>query len=132
MPQHYKIHIRTSCLKIYFLDITILKETNGQICTTLYYKPTDSHKYLLYSSEYSRHLLNSTPTMQVNGTLSNIGNILVAHCTIKNLKFFGGLMIVPYLPTKSKYAKLFLICFLIVTNCSLSTPNCQYLYQLGA
>ena len=59
-----KFTLETSCLKIYFLDITILKETNGQISTNLYYKPTDSHKYLLYSSEYPRHLSNSIPYSQ--------------------------------------------------------------------
>ena len=34
-----------------FLDIKISIEGNG-LCTSVYYKPTDSHSYLLYSSSY--------------------------------------------------------------------------------
>ena len=34
------------------------------ICTNLYCKPTDSHNYLLYSSEHPRHLLNGIPYSQ--------------------------------------------------------------------
>ena len=49
---------------INFLDITITKELGGQICTNLYCKPTDSHNYLLYSSEHPRHLLNGIPYSQ--------------------------------------------------------------------
>ena len=32
--------------------------------TNLYCKPTDSHNYLLYSSEHPRHLLNGIPYSQ--------------------------------------------------------------------
>ena len=53
-----------SCLKINFLDITITKETDGRMSTNLYCKPTDSHNYLLYSSEHPRHLLNGIPYSQ--------------------------------------------------------------------
>ena len=34
-----------------FLDIKISIEGNG-LCTSVYYKPTDSHSYLLYSSSH--------------------------------------------------------------------------------
>ena len=59
-----KFTLETSCLKINFLDITIIKQTDGRICTNLYCKPTDSHNYLLYSSEHPRHLLNGIPYSQ--------------------------------------------------------------------
>ena len=60
-------HLNTchdSRLDINFLDITITKETDGTISTNLYCKPTDSHNYLLYSSEHPRHLLNGIPYSQ--------------------------------------------------------------------
>ncbi|CAH3104129.1 unnamed protein product, partial [Pocillopora meandrina] len=37
-----------------FLDIKISIEGNG-LCTIVYYKPTDSHSYLLYSSSHPKH-----------------------------------------------------------------------------
>ena len=39
-----------------FLDIKISTEGNG-LCTSVYYKPTDSHSYLLYSSSHPSHVL---------------------------------------------------------------------------
>ena len=59
-----KFTLERYCLKFDFLDITIFTETDGQICTNLYCKPTDSHNYLLYSSEHPRHLLNGIPYSQ--------------------------------------------------------------------
>ena len=59
-----KFTLETSCLKINFLDITITKENDGTVSTNLYCKPTDSHNYLLYSSEHPRHLLNGIPYSQ--------------------------------------------------------------------
>ena len=44
-----------------FLDITILLSGNNPLKTTLFCKPTDTHNYLLYSSEHPRHLLNGIP-----------------------------------------------------------------------
>ena len=35
-------------------------EGNG-LCTSVYYKPTDSHSYLLYSSSHPSHVKNSIP-----------------------------------------------------------------------
>ncbi|CAH3106973.1 unnamed protein product [Pocillopora meandrina] len=46
-----------------FLDIKISIEGNG-LCTSVYYKPTDSHSYLLYSSSHPSHVKNSTPFSQ--------------------------------------------------------------------
>ena len=51
-----KFTLETSNVLINFLDITITKEQDGQI--------TDSHNYLLYSSEHPRHLLNGIPYSQ--------------------------------------------------------------------
>ena len=47
-----------------FLDIKINKDNTGCLQTNLYYKPTDSHNYLMYSSEHPRHVLNGRPYSQ--------------------------------------------------------------------
>ena len=59
-----KFTLEVSCSKINFLDITISNDTDGLVSTNLYCKPTDSHNYLLYSSEHPRHLLNGIPYSQ--------------------------------------------------------------------
>ena len=46
-----------------FLDIKISIEGNGR-CSSVYYKPTDSHSYLLYSSSHPSHVKNSIPFSQ--------------------------------------------------------------------
>ena len=46
-----------------FLDILASIQDN-QIQTSAYYKPTDSHNYLLYSSSHPQHTLNSIPFSQ--------------------------------------------------------------------
>ena len=46
-----------------FLDIKISIEGNG-LCTSVYYKPTDSHSYLLYSSSHPPHVKNAIPFSQ--------------------------------------------------------------------
>ena len=60
-----KFTIETSSKSITFLDTTVKKEENGSLSTTLYCKPTDSHDYLLYSSEHPRHILNGIPFSQM-------------------------------------------------------------------
>ena len=59
-----KFTLEVSCSKINFLDITINFDKDGTVSTYLYCKPTDSHNYLLYSSEHPRHLLNGIPFSQ--------------------------------------------------------------------
>ena len=49
---------------INFLDITVTLTAQGTLKTSLYCKPTDSHNYLLYSSEHPRHLLRGIPYSQ--------------------------------------------------------------------
>ena len=46
-----------------FLDINVSVESNG-LCTSVHYKPTDSHSYLLYSSSLPSHVKNSIPYSQ--------------------------------------------------------------------
>ena len=46
-----------------FLDIKISIEGNG-LCTSVYYKPTDSHSYLLFSSSHPSYVKNSIPFSQ--------------------------------------------------------------------
>ena len=46
------------------LDIKLSIEGNG-LCTSVPYKPTDSHSYLLYSSSHPSHVKNSIPYSQL-------------------------------------------------------------------
>ena len=53
-----------SMSSINFLDITVTLSNTGKLITSLYCKPTDSHNYLLYSSEHPRHILRGIPYSQ--------------------------------------------------------------------
>ena len=46
-----------------FLDIAV-SITDDRLSTSVYYKPTDSHSYLLYSSSHPKHTLNAIPFSQ--------------------------------------------------------------------
>ena len=46
-----------------FLDINVSISGNV-LCTSMHYKPTDSHSYLLYSSSHPSHVKNSIPYSQ--------------------------------------------------------------------
>ena len=46
-----------------FLDIKVSISGNG-LCTSVHYKSTDSHSYLLHSSSYPSHVKNSIPYSQ--------------------------------------------------------------------
>ena len=46
-----------------FLDIKVSSSGNG-LCTSVHYKPTDSHSYLLHSSSHPSHVKNSIPYSQ--------------------------------------------------------------------
>ena len=59
-----KFTVETSRTHINFLDVTVSINDNHEIVTSLYTKPTDSHNYLLYSSEHPRHLLRGIPYSQ--------------------------------------------------------------------
>ena len=66
----------SSTQTINFLDISVTLN-NGELTTSLYCKPTDSHNYLLYSSEHPRHLLRGIPYSQflrVRRICSNISD----------------------------------------------------------
>ena len=58
--QTIKFTLEHSYFNVNFLDVTVLLNKDNTITTTLYCKPTDSHNYLLYSSEHPRHVLNGT------------------------------------------------------------------------
>ena len=57
---HHSIEftLESSTEYVHFLDINISKNEHGCITPNLYCKPTDSHNYLLFSSEHPRHILN--------------------------------------------------------------------------
>ena len=59
-----KFTLETSLETVNFLDIKIIKRSDGILFTDLYCKPTDSHNYRLYSSEHPRHLLKGIPYSQ--------------------------------------------------------------------
>ena len=61
---------------INFLDITIAHNSQEKLTTTLYCKPTDSHNYLLYSSEHPRHILRGIPYSQFLRVRRICSNIL--------------------------------------------------------
>ena len=46
-----------------FLDIKVYIEANG-LCTSVHYKPTDSHSYFSYSFSHLSHVKNSIPYSQ--------------------------------------------------------------------
>ena len=48
---------------IAFLDINVSIHNNG-LSTSVYYKPTDAHSYLLHSSSHPEHVKNSIPFSQ--------------------------------------------------------------------
>ena len=48
---------------IAFLDINVLISGN-RLSTSVHYKPTDSHSYLLHSSSHPAHVKNSIPYSQ--------------------------------------------------------------------
>ena len=49
-----------------FLDIKVSISGNG-LCTSVHYKPTDSHSYLLHSPSHPSHVKNSIPYSQFLG-----------------------------------------------------------------
>ena len=55
-----KFSIEKSRKSLPFLDTLLIKE-NGQLQTDIYYKPTDSKQYLLYTSCHPKHTRNSIP-----------------------------------------------------------------------
>ena len=55
-----KFTIEKSRTSLPFLDTLLIKE-NGQLQTDIYYKPTDSKQYLLYTSCHPKHTRNSIP-----------------------------------------------------------------------
>ena len=47
-----------------FLDIKVSVKGKGLLCSSVHYKPTDSHSYLLYSNSHQSHVNNSIPYSQ--------------------------------------------------------------------
>jgi len=47
-----------------FLDIKVSMIEGDGLCNSVHYKPTDSHRYLLYSSSHRSHVKNSIPFSQ--------------------------------------------------------------------
>ena len=47
--------------KLNFLDINIIKKSNGNIETDVYYKDTNTHDYLNYNSHHPSHIKNNLP-----------------------------------------------------------------------
>ena len=56
-----KFEAENSKEAVHFLDVTITLDVNGQISTTLYTKPTDSHNYINYGSCHQKSCRNGIP-----------------------------------------------------------------------
>ena len=63
-PKTIKFTAETSTTQVNFLDVTVTTNGNNKLTTSLYTKPTDSHNYLLYSSEHQRHPSRGIPYSQ--------------------------------------------------------------------
>jgi len=59
----YTWEISNTSFSVAFLDIKVSIEGDG-LCTSVDYKPTDSHRYLLYSSSHPSHIKNTVPYSQ--------------------------------------------------------------------
>ena len=59
-----KFTTNISQTQVNFLDVSIYKDTHGNIRTGLYTKPTDAHLYLHYTSYHPKHQKNSIPFSQ--------------------------------------------------------------------
>jgi hypothetical protein len=59
-----KFTAESSQSSVNFLDVTVNKNQQGVITTTLYTKPTDSHNYLRYESAHPRHCKEHIPYSQ--------------------------------------------------------------------
>ena len=46
---------------INFLDVTVILSNDNKISTDIYYKPTNSHEYLNYSSHHPKHVKDNIP-----------------------------------------------------------------------
>ena len=59
-----KFETETSLTSVNFLDVKVILGETGEISTTHYTKPTDSHNYINYSSCHPRACKNSIPYSQ--------------------------------------------------------------------
>ena len=62
-PDAFKYTWEISETSLAFLDIKVSISGNS-LCTSVHYKPTDSHSYLLHSSSHPSHVKNSIPYSQ--------------------------------------------------------------------
>ena len=53
-----------SSTSVNFLDIKVMKDSNGNISTDVYQKPKDTHPYLHWTSAHPPHLKHSIPYSQ--------------------------------------------------------------------
>ena len=59
-----KFTYEISQTEVYFLDVMVHKDEDGNISTDVYQKPTDTHPYLNYNSAHPPHLKKSIPYSQ--------------------------------------------------------------------
>ncbi|CAJ0922657.1 unnamed protein product [Ranitomeya imitator] len=65
---HYNTH------SVSFLDTMVLKDSNGDLSTDIYCKPTDCNSLLLYTSCHPRSLKDSLPRSQLNRVARIVSN----------------------------------------------------------
>ena len=64
IQQNDYISKRLHNTRLHFLDTLVIKSKDGILFTDLYEKPTDSHKYLHYTSSHPTHCKKSVPYRQ--------------------------------------------------------------------
>ena len=60
-PLEFEESDHSKSQKLNFLDIDIIKRSDGKIETDVYYKKTNSHDYLNYNSHHPTHIKNNLP-----------------------------------------------------------------------
>uniref|UniRef100_A0A803K142 Reverse transcriptase domain-containing protein n=1 Tax=Xenopus tropicalis TaxID=8364 RepID=A0A803K142_XENTR len=65
VPSSIRFTVHRDKHSIDFLDVTVYKDSNNQLHTKIFQKPTDRNSLLHYTSSHPRHLLNSLPKSQM-------------------------------------------------------------------
>ena len=76
-----------SRIKLSFLD-TMVINNNGELQTDIFYKPTDSKQYLLYTSCHPKHTRNSIPYNLARRPKSIVSDERTLHKRLEELEEF--------------------------------------------
>ena len=76
-----------SRIKLSFLD-TMVINNNGEVQTDIFYKPTDSKQYLLYTSCHPKHTRNSIPYNLARRLKTKVSDERTLHKRLEELEEF--------------------------------------------